>query len=73
MSKHTQPELTVRRTAMSKAELLVLLGGQRETLKRRYAVRSLAIFGSASRDALVSLPARRSLGEGGWPVESKNK
>jgi predicted nucleotidyltransferase len=37
---------------MSKAELLVLLGGQRETLKRRYAVKSLAIFGSAARDAL---------------------
>ena len=37
---------------MSKTELLVLLGGQRETLKRRYAVKSLAIFGSAARDAL---------------------
>ena len=37
---------------MSKTELLVLLGGQQETLKRRYAVKSLAIFGSAARDAL---------------------
>lgn len=37
---------------MSKAELLMQLGGQRETLKRRYAVKSLAIFGSAARDAL---------------------
>ena len=37
---------------MSKAELLAMLGGQRETLKRRYAVKSLAIFGSAARDAL---------------------
>lgn len=37
---------------MSKSELLVLLGGQQETLKRQYAVKSLAIFGSAARDAL---------------------
>lgn len=37
---------------MSKAELLVLLSGQRETLKSRYAVKSMAIFGSAARDAL---------------------
>lgn len=37
---------------MSKTELLVLLGGQQETLKRRYAVKSLALFGSAARDAL---------------------
>jgi predicted nucleotidyltransferase len=39
---------------MSKAELLALLGGQKETLKRRYAVKSLAIFGSAARDALAA-------------------
>jgi len=37
---------------MSKAELLTLLGGQRETLKSRYAVKSLAIFGSAAHDAM---------------------
>jgi uncharacterized protein len=37
---------------MSKSELLALLGGQRETLQRRYDVKSLAIFGSAARDAL---------------------
>ncbi len=37
---------------MSKAELLVLLGGERETLKRRYGVKSLAVFGSAARDAV---------------------
>ena len=37
---------------MGKAELLVLLGGQHETLKHRYAVKSLAIFGSAARDAM---------------------
>jgi predicted nucleotidyltransferase len=37
---------------MSKAELLVLLGGQRETLRRRYGVKSLAAFGSAARDAM---------------------
>lgn len=37
---------------MSKAELLVLLGGQRETLRRRYGVKSLAVFGSAARDAM---------------------
>lgn len=37
---------------MSKAELLVLLSGQRETVKSRYAVKSMAIFGSAARDAL---------------------
>ena len=39
---------------MSKAELLVLLGGQRETLRRRYGVKSLAVFGSAARDTLSS-------------------
>jgi len=39
---------------MSKAELLTLLGGHRETLKSRYAVKSLAIFGSAARDALAA-------------------
>ena len=39
---------------MSKAELLMLLGGQRETLKRQYAVKSLAIFGSAARDTLAA-------------------
>lgn len=39
---------------MSKAELLVLLSGQRETLKSRYAVKSMAIFGSAARDALAA-------------------
>ena len=37
---------------MSKAELLPLRGGQRETLKQRYAVKSLAIFGSAAHDAM---------------------
>lgn len=37
---------------MSKAELLTLLAGHRETLKGRYAVKSLSIFGSAARDAL---------------------
>jgi predicted nucleotidyltransferase len=37
---------------MSKAELLVLLGGQRETLSRQYGVKSLAVFGSAARDAM---------------------
>ena len=37
---------------MSKAELLTLLGGQRETLRSRYAVKSLAVFGSAARDAM---------------------
>lgn len=37
---------------MSKAELLTLLGAQRGTLKSRYAVKSLAIFGSAARDTL---------------------
>ena len=37
---------------MSKAELLALLGGQRDTLKGRYAVKSLAIFGSAARDTI---------------------
>jgi uncharacterized protein len=37
---------------MSKAELLVLLGGQQETLKSQFAVKSLAVFGSAARDAL---------------------
>lgn len=37
---------------MSRAELLVLLGGQRETLRRRYGVKSLAVFGSAARDAM---------------------
>lgn len=40
---------------MGKTELLVLLGGQQETLKRRYAVKSLAIFGSAARDALGAM------------------
>ena len=39
---------------MSKAELLVLLGGQRETLRRRYGVKSLAVFGSAARDTMSS-------------------
>ena len=39
---------------MTKAELLVLLSGQRETLKRRYAVKSLAIFGSAVRDTMAA-------------------
>lgn len=39
---------------MSKAELLELLGGQKETLKRRYSVKSLAIFGSAARDTLAA-------------------
>lgn len=38
---------------MNKAELLVLLRGQRETLKRQYAVKSLALFGSAARDTLA--------------------
>lgn len=38
---------------MGKAELLLLLTGQRETLKGRYAVKSLAIFGSAARDAMT--------------------
>jgi hypothetical protein len=37
---------------MSRAELLILLGGQRETLRRRYGVKSLAVFGSAARDAM---------------------
>ena len=39
---------------MSKAELLALLGEQRETLKARYAVKSLAVFGSAVRDTLAA-------------------
>ena len=39
---------------MSKAELVALLGGQRETLRRRFAVKSLAIFGSAARDTLAA-------------------
>ena len=34
---------------MSKTELLGLLGGQQGTLKCRYGVTSLAIFGSAAR------------------------
>jgi predicted nucleotidyltransferase len=37
---------------MSKAELLTLLSGQRDTLKRQFAVKSLAVFGSAVRDAM---------------------
>ena len=40
---------------MSKTELLDLLGGQRETLQRRYAVKSLAVFGSAARRAAASV------------------
>ncbi len=30
----------------------MLLGGQRETLGRRYGVKSLAVFGSAARDTM---------------------
>jgi hypothetical protein len=37
---------------MGKAELLALLGEQRDVLRRRYAVKSLAVFGSAARDAM---------------------
>jgi predicted nucleotidyltransferase len=37
---------------MSRAELFALLGGQRDTLRRRYGVKSLAVFGSAARDAM---------------------
>lgn len=37
---------------MSKAELLALLEGQRDVLTGRFAVKSLAVFGSAARDAL---------------------
>ena len=40
---------------MSKAELLVLLGGQRDTLRRRYGVKSLAVFGSAARDTMSAM------------------
>ncbi len=37
---------------MSKAELLALLEGQRDVLTGRFAVKSLAVFGSAVRDAI---------------------
>ena len=37
---------------MSKTELLALLSGQRDTLRRRYGVKSLAVFGSAARDTM---------------------
>lgn len=37
---------------MGKAELLALLGGQRDTLRRQFGVRSLALFGSAARDSM---------------------
>lgn len=37
---------------MSKAELLALLKGQRDILTRQFAVKSLAVFGSAARDAM---------------------
>lgn len=37
---------------LSKAELLALLEGQRDVLMGRFAVKSLAVFGSAARDAM---------------------
>jgi len=37
---------------MSKGELLALLAGQRDVLARRFAVKSLAVFGSAARDTM---------------------
>ena len=37
---------------MSKTELLALLSGQHDTLRRRYGVKSLAVFGSAARDTM---------------------
>jgi len=39
---------------MSKAELLALLGGQRETLRRRYGVKLRGVCGSAARDTMSS-------------------